>query len=69
MTSRKYKNYILTDIKLPDPQRQRAEIYAQRATRILWLEDFVIKGAPSVIGTGKPQKNREHRLIPMISMR
>lgn len=49
MAQRKYQNYILTDIKLPYPQRQRAEIYAQRATRILWLEDFVIKGAPSVI--------------------
>jgi hypothetical protein len=49
MANRKYQDYILTDIKLPELQQQRSEIYAQRATRILWLEDFVIKGAPSVI--------------------
>ncbi|HDP79745.1 MAG TPA: cupin domain-containing protein [Spirochaetes bacterium] len=49
MTELKYKDYVLTDVKLPDIQQQRSEQYAQRATRILWLEDFVIKGAPSVI--------------------
>lgn len=49
MTDRKYQGYILTDIKLPEAQQKRADIYAQRATRVLWLEDFVIKGAPSVI--------------------
>jgi hypothetical protein len=45
----KYQNNILTDIKLPELQRQRGEVYAPRATRILWLESFVIQGAPSVI--------------------
>jgi hypothetical protein len=49
MSNRKYEHYILTDIKLPPLQKQRAEEYANRATRILWLEDFVIKGAPSII--------------------
>jgi hypothetical protein len=45
----KYQKYILTDLKLPEEQQKRADIYAKRATRILWLEDFVIKGAPSII--------------------
>lgn len=49
MSERKYEKYILTDIKLPELQQQRAEEYSKRATRILWLEDFVIKGAPSII--------------------
>ena len=49
MTELKYKDNILTDIKLPDIPLERSEEYARRATRILWLEDFVIKGAPSVI--------------------
>jgi quercetin dioxygenase-like cupin family protein len=45
----KYQKYILTDLKLPEEQQKRADKYAERATRILWLEDFVIKGAPSII--------------------
>jgi len=45
----KYQKYILTDLKLPEEQQKRADEYAKRATRILWLEDFVIKGAPSII--------------------
>jgi hypothetical protein len=49
MAKLKYKKYILTDLKLPEIPQKRAEEYARRATRILWLEDFVIKGAPSVI--------------------
>jgi hypothetical protein len=49
MSELKYQKYILTDLKLPDNVQQRAAEYAQRATRILWLEDFVMKGAPSII--------------------
>jgi hypothetical protein len=49
VSERKYQKYILTDVILPQEQRERADIYAERATRILWLEDFVIKGAPSII--------------------
>jgi mannose-6-phosphate isomerase-like protein (cupin superfamily) len=45
----KYQKYILTEVKLPEEQQKRADKYAERATRILWLEDFVIKGAPGII--------------------
>jgi quercetin dioxygenase-like cupin family protein len=45
----KYQKYILTEVKLPEEQQKRADEYAKRATRILWLEDFVIKGAPNII--------------------
>ncbi|MGD0915797.1 MAG: hypothetical protein ABSB22_05005 [Thermodesulfobacteriota bacterium] len=41
----KYKKYILTDLKLPEEQQKTADRYAQRATRILWLDDEVIEGA------------------------
>jgi len=49
MAELKYEKYILTDLQLPEPQQTRAAEYAKRATRILWLEDFVIQGAPSII--------------------
>ena len=49
MSERKYQKYILTEVKLPENIQKRADKYAKRATRILWLEDFVIKGAPSII--------------------
>ena len=49
MAGQKYQKYILTDLELPEDAQKRADEYAQRATRILWLEDFVIKGAPSII--------------------
>ena len=49
MAERKYEKYVLTDLKLPDIPPERAAEYSQRATRILWLEDFVIKDAPSII--------------------
>ncbi len=49
MTDRKYEKYILTDLTLPDDVAARDEEYSKRATRILWLEDFIIKGAPSII--------------------
>ena len=45
----KYEKYILTDLVVPDEVAARMDEYNQRATRILWLEDFVIKGAPSII--------------------
>lgn len=48
MSKLKYQKYILTDLELPEDVQKRADEYAQRATRILWLEDFVIKGAPSI---------------------
>ncbi len=49
MAERKYEKYILTDLVLPEPAKQREPEYNQRATRILWLEDFVMEGAPSII--------------------
>jgi hypothetical protein len=49
MAKLKYQKYILTDLKLPEQNQKRMAEYNKRATRILWLEDFVIKGAPSVI--------------------
>lgn len=49
MAKLKYQKYILTDLKLPEDVQAKAAEYNQRATRILWLEDFVIKGAPSII--------------------
>ena len=45
----KYEKYILTDLVVPDDVAARMDEYNQRATRILWLEDFIIKGAPSII--------------------
>ena len=49
MSKLKYQKYILTDLKIPEDAQKRADEYAKRATRILWLEDFVIKGTPSII--------------------
>jgi len=49
MPELKYQKYILTDLILPEGAKKRQEIYSQRATHVLWLEDFIIKGAPSII--------------------
>jgi quercetin dioxygenase-like cupin family protein len=49
MAERKYEKYIIKDLKLPADVAARQEVYNQRATRILWLEDEIVKGASSVI--------------------
>jgi hypothetical protein len=49
MTERKFEKYILTDLKLPAGVQARQPEYNKRATRILWLEDEIIKGASSII--------------------
>ncbi len=49
MAALKYQKYILTDLILPEESQKRLNEYNKRATRILWLEDFVMKGAPSII--------------------
>jgi hypothetical protein len=49
MAKLKYQKYILTDLILPEDVQTKAAEYNKRATRILWLEDFIIKGAPSII--------------------
>jgi hypothetical protein len=51
MAELKYQKYILTDLKLPEEVQARNTEYSKRATRILWLEDFVIEGAPSIIAS------------------
>jgi mannose-6-phosphate isomerase-like protein (cupin superfamily) len=51
MAELKYQKYILTDLKLPEEVQERAAEYNERATRVLWLEDWVIKGAPSIISS------------------
>jgi quercetin dioxygenase-like cupin family protein len=48
MSDLKYQKYILEDLVLPEGAKEHAAEYAKRATRILWLEDFVIKGAPNI---------------------
>ena len=51
MAERKYEKYILTDLKLPKggAELDAEHHYNERATRILWLEDEILKGAFSVI--------------------
>jgi hypothetical protein len=51
MSGRKYEKYIQTDLVLPTGAQELDEEhhYNERATRILWLEDEIIKGAFSVI--------------------
>jgi hypothetical protein len=51
MAEKKYQKYILTDLILPEDVQARQSEYNKRATRILWLEDFIIKGAPSIISS------------------
>jgi len=51
MAKRKYEKYIVTDLILPEDVRVRQAEYNQRATRILWLEDFIIKGVPSIMAS------------------
>lgn len=51
MAARKYEKYILTDLKTPQQTQEADETYhyAERATRILWLEDEIMEGAFSII--------------------
>jgi hypothetical protein len=49
MPEKKHQKYILTELRLPEDVQYRHAEYSKRATRILWLEDFVIKEAPSII--------------------
>jgi hypothetical protein len=51
MSERKYEKFILTELKTPPgtSQKDKEFGYADRATRILWLEDEIMKGASSVI--------------------
>jgi hypothetical protein len=51
MAGRKYEKYILTELRQPPggAQMDKEHGYATRATRVMWLEDEIIKGASSVI--------------------
>ncbi|MFC1942049.1 hypothetical protein ACFLWU_02400 [Chloroflexota bacterium] len=49
MAELKYQKYILTDLQLPEETQNKVAEYSKRATRVLWLEDWIIEGAPSII--------------------
>jgi hypothetical protein len=51
MAERKYEKYILDRLITPlgTQQKDKEVGYAGRATRVLWLEDEIMKGASSVI--------------------
>ena len=49
MDEYKHRGLVLTDLRLPEDVQARAEDYNKRATRILWLEDFITQGAPNII--------------------
>jgi hypothetical protein len=51
MAGRKYEKYIIDRIITPPgtAQKDKEFGYANRATRVLWLEDEIMKGASSVI--------------------
>ncbi len=49
MAERKYEKNFLSDLVLPKESQERLADYNKRATRILWLEDFIMADAPSII--------------------
>jgi hypothetical protein len=68
MVGRKHEGLILTDLVIPADVQEKAADYNKRATRILWLEDFIVKGAPNIIcswywkateGEGTPQHTHD----------
>lgn len=68
MARRKHEGLILTDLVVPADVQEKAADYNKRATRVLWLEDFIVKGAPNIIcswywkateGEGTPQHTHD----------
>ncbi|MEJ2738386.1 MAG: hypothetical protein P8105_00835 [Dehalococcoidia bacterium] len=49
MEERKYKKYILTDLKLPADAQARLAEYSETRTRVLWMENEIVPGSFSVI--------------------
>jgi hypothetical protein len=51
MSGRKYEKYILSDLVLPKETREldKEHRYSERATRVLWMEDEIMKGTFSII--------------------
>jgi hypothetical protein len=45
MTESKYGKYIVTELKAPEVDPEKAASYAQFAKRILWMDDKVVEGA------------------------
>jgi hypothetical protein len=45
MAKSKYGKYIVTELKDPNTDPEIVARYAQWATRILWMDDSVVKGA------------------------
>jgi hypothetical protein len=49
MAELKHQKLILSDLVVPDDVQEKATDYNKRATRILWMEDFIISGSPNII--------------------
>jgi hypothetical protein len=49
MAERKYEKYIVDRLILSEEQKERNIKYSERATRILLLEDYMIKGSPNIM--------------------
>lgn len=45
MAHLKNQKYIVTELKMPEEKQKIAAEYAKYATRILWLDNAVVKGA------------------------
>ncbi len=45
MTESKYGKYVVTDLIIPEEKKKIAADYAKYATRILWMDEDVVKGA------------------------
>ena len=51
MAARKYEKYILEELRTPThtAHMDKELGYADRATRVLWMEDEIVKGSSSII--------------------
>ncbi len=45
MTESKYGKYVVTDLIIPEEKKKIAADYSKYATRILWMDEDVVKGA------------------------
>lgn len=45
MAESKYGKYVVTDLIVPEEKKKIADAYSKYATRILWLDENVVKGA------------------------
>ena len=49
MAERKYEKYIVDRLIMTDEQKERMEDYSKRATRILFLDDYMVKGTSNIM--------------------